>query len=92
MLAVLNRGKLCYFGAPQDMTRLAEGKVWQFKIEPAEFEALRNEHQIIHHIRDGEKIRVRCLAAKKPVPEAKNVLPSLEDAYLWLLRKTEERE
>ncbi|NOZ60372.1 MAG: ATP-binding cassette domain-containing protein [Calditrichaeota bacterium] len=92
MLAVLNRGKLCYFGAPQDMTRLAEGKVWQFKIDPGEFETLRRQHQIIHHMRDGEQIRARCLSAEKPVSNAKVVLPTLEDAYLWLLRKTEGHE
>ncbi|OQX95646.1 ABC transporter ATP-binding protein [candidate division KSB1 bacterium 4572_119] len=89
-VAVLNRGRLCYLGDPQEMTKIAEGKIWQFNLEPDGFEKIRDQHPIIHHMRDGEKIRVRVLSEDKPVPEAKSARPTLEDAYLWLLRKTEQ--
>ena len=88
-VAVLNRGRLCYLGDPQKMTRIAEDKIWQFNIEVREFEQVRDMFTIIHHMRDGEKIRVRCLSQEKPTLDAKPVRPTLEDAYLWLLRKTE---
>jgi multidrug efflux pump subunit AcrB/ABC-type multidrug transport system ATPase subunit len=88
-VAVLNRGRLCYLGDPQKMTRIAEDKIWQFNVEVREFEQVRDMFTIIHHMRDGEKIRVRCLSQEKPTLDAKPVRPTLEDAYLWLLRKTD---
>ncbi|MGQ9561320.1 MAG: efflux RND transporter permease subunit [Candidatus Oleimicrobiaceae bacterium] len=86
-VAVLNLGKLCYLGAPQEMARLAEGRVWQFHVPVERFDALRRELLVVHHMRDGAQIRVRCLAPSPPTPEAVAVRPSLEDAYLWLLRQ-----
>ena len=41
---------------------------------------------IVHHMRDGENIKMRCLANEKPAPDAVSVLPNLEDAYLCLLK------
>jgi len=87
-VAVLNRGKLCYLGEPQEMTRNAEGVVWQFHIATKDFEERQKDLWIVHHMRDGERIRVRCLSGSKPDPEAQEVRPTLEDAYLWLLRKS----
>jgi hypothetical protein len=38
-------------------------------------------------MRDGQKIRARLLAAEKPMEDAIEVTPLLEDAYLWMLGK-----
>ena len=84
-VAVLNRGDLCYLGTPADMTRMAEGHVWQVEMAPAEFEAQRKKLHLVHHMREGEIIRVRCLAERAPWSGAKKVNPTLEDAYLYLL-------
>ena len=86
-VAVMNKGELKYLGVPTKMAEIAEGVVWQFKVTPREFEILRKEQQIVHHMRDGEHIRVRCICKEKPHEEAFNVRPTLEDAYLWLLKK-----
>ncbi|NIA28803.1 MAG: ATP-binding cassette domain-containing protein, partial [Actinobacteria bacterium] len=86
-VAVLNRGKVRYLGEPTHMAELANNKVWQFLVPAKEFEMIRSKLWIIHHIRVDDRIRVRCLAEKQPVPDAKSVRPTLEDSYLWLLRK-----
>lgn len=85
-LAVLNRGKLKYHGNPQDMTNIAEGHVWQFEVTAREFDALSDKFMIVHHMRDGDHIRVRCISRDKPFETAANVRPNLEDAYLWLIK------
>lgn len=85
-MAVLNRGKLKYHGNPADMTQTAEGHVWQFKVPPKEFDALNEKLMIVHHMRDGEFIRVRCISRDTPYESAVNVRPNLEDAYLWLIK------
>jgi len=89
-LAVLNRGALYYEGNPQGMTEAAADKVWQVLVTPDEFTELRDTLWIVHHMRLQEKIRVRCLAAEQPHPEAEPVSATLEDAYLWLMRGREQ--
>ena len=42
-------------------------------------------------MRDGDRIRFRCIAAVKPFEDAVEELPLLEDAYLWLLRSDKEK-
>ena len=38
-------------------------------------------------IGDGDLIRVRILSAGRPLPDASEVTPTLEDSYLWLLEQ-----
>ncbi|MFZ5428873.1 MAG: efflux RND transporter permease subunit [Bacteroidota bacterium] len=85
-VAVINRGRLKYFGVPTNMVQLGEGYVWQFSLTTAEFDQFSNKQMITNHMRDGDKIKVRAVAKEKPVPHAVNVTPHLEDAYLCLLR------
>jgi multidrug efflux pump subunit AcrB/ABC-type multidrug transport system ATPase subunit len=88
-VAVVNRGNLKYFGTPSDMVNKGDGFVWQFSVPAKEFDSMANKQMIVHHMRDGENIKVRCLAKEKPTPDAVNVSPHLEDAYLCLLKDFE---
>ncbi len=85
-VAVINRGNLKYFGSPGDMVNMGNNFVWQFSIPAKEFDDFANKQMIVHHMRDGENIKVRCLAEELPYPGAVNVSPHLEDAYLCLLK------
>jgi len=87
-VAVINKGNLIYLGEPNEMSKTAAGHVWQFYLSLREFEKQRKNLMIVHHMRDGEQIRVRCISKEKPHPEAQLVKPTLEDAYLWLLTST----
>jgi ABC-type multidrug transport system ATPase subunit len=91
-VAVLNKGSLVYLGEPNKMTDTAAGHVWQFHVPAKEFENLRKVHLIVHHMRDGENIRVRCLSQDKPHPKAFNVRPTLEDSYIWLIQKEKQQK
>ncbi len=84
-VAVLDRGNLKYVGDTNKMADPAKGVVWEALVPPREFERLRDQLWITHHIRVQENIRIRILARKKPLESAKSIKPSLEDAYLWLL-------
>jgi ABC-type multidrug transport system ATPase subunit len=86
-VAVLNKGLLMYLGKPIDMTREAEGHVWQINLPTLDFESFINSHLVVHHMSEGENVRIRCISEEKPHQVAVNVTPNLEDAYLWLLRK-----
>ncbi len=86
-VAVLNKGKLSYFGKPIDMTKEAEGHVWQFNIPAKDFGSFVEKHLVVHHMSEGENVRVRVISEFSPWEGAINANPNLEDAYLWLLRR-----
>jgi len=88
-VAVLNKGKLRYLGKPIEMTREAEGHVWQFNIPAEEFGKFVEDHLIVHHMSEGNNVRVRIISENSPRENAIAATPNLEDAYLWLLRKKE---
>lgn len=75
-----------YFGDPSEMVQMAHGKVWQFNIDKAEFEKTLDKSLIIHHIQQGDMIRVRYLSIGRPCEGAVEVEANLEDAYLCLLK------
>ena len=84
-VAVLNKGKLRYLGKPIDMTKEAEGHVWQFNIPAAEFNDFVSRNLVVHHMSEGDNVRVRVISEKSPWEGAISATPNLEDAYLWLL-------
>jgi hypothetical protein len=69
------------------MTKEAEGHVWQLKIPADEFGKFVEEHLVVHHMSEGDNVRMRVISESKPWENAVNATPNLEDAYLWLLRK-----
>jgi multidrug efflux pump subunit AcrB/ABC-type multidrug transport system ATPase subunit len=84
-VAVIKEGELKYLGAPIHMAGKADGKVWMMTIPADEFDDIKDNLKIIHHMRDGDQIRIRCLADEAPSADAKSVKANLEDAYLSLL-------
>ena len=84
-LAVLSEGEVRFNGSPQEMVDLARGVVWQADVDDAQFAAIRESMRIVHHMRDGDAIRLRLLSRQRPLPAATTVTPTLEDSYLWLL-------
>ncbi|MFK5854975.1 MAG: efflux RND transporter permease subunit, partial [Bacteroidota bacterium] len=87
-VAVMKTGGVVYLGRPIDMADIAEGKIWTLNLSISEFEKIESSLTIIYHIRENDMIRVRCLAEKAPVDGAQSVKANLEDAYLYLLRKS----
>jgi ABC-type multidrug transport system ATPase subunit len=86
-VAVLNQGEVKYLGEPAKMTQIAEGKVWQVYLTNEQFSVMQNQLLIVNHMRDGDKIRVRCIADNLNIEGATKVRASLEDAYLYLQKQ-----
>jgi multidrug efflux pump subunit AcrB/ABC-type multidrug transport system ATPase subunit len=86
-VAVMSDGSLRYWGAPRDMMSIAEGKVWQMEVDPSEVEALTKQFVVIHHMNQGDKVRLRCLSIEQPDERAHKAKAVLEDSYLWLLKE-----
>ncbi|MCZ4695699.1 ATP-binding cassette domain-containing protein [Ancylomarina euxinus] len=88
-VGVVKKGELKYLGEPVHMAGIANEKVWILTVSTEEFEQLKTEHVIIHHMRDKDQIRVRCLSDENPGYGAINTKANLEDAYLCLLNEKE---
>jgi len=91
-VAVMSKGDLKYWGVPNNMVTIAQNKVWQFDIAARDFEEINQKHVIVHHMRDGELIRVRCLSENQPTEKAIKVSAVLEDAYIWLLKNNKKED
>lgn len=84
-VVVISKGDLKFFGNPSDMVDMAEGKIWQFNIDKVEFETL-DKSLVVHHIQQGDTIRVRYISQESPYEGAVLAEANLEDAYLCLLK------
>jgi len=92
IMAVIDKGDIIYKGTPRGLAVLAQGKVWKVNLPAAEFEDKTRNLLVIHHMRDGDKIRLRCLSESKPFENAVEESALLEDAYIWLLRSKNKSE
>jgi ABC-type multidrug transport system ATPase subunit len=86
-VAVMSDGHLRYWGEPRNMMSIANGKVWQVEVNPDEVKAMTQQFVVIYHMKQGQKVRLRCLSSVKPDDRALEVKAVLEDSYLWLLKE-----
>jgi multidrug efflux pump subunit AcrB/ABC-type multidrug transport system ATPase subunit len=87
-LAVLDRGQVLYTGSPLEMRELAQDRTWESVLAEERFLKAESHLQPIAHMRTPDGVRVRYLS-DDPSPDLDPVLvdPTLEDAYLYLLRR-----
>ena len=91
-LAVLIKGNIEYIGSPTTMAELAKDKVWEFHLSNEEFERVKGDYLIVHHMKEGDGIRVKCLSSNQPREGAKQVSANLEDSYLWLMKNKNNKQ
>jgi ABC-2 type transport system ATP-binding protein len=81
-IAILSGGRLLAHGAPEDLLRAVEGKVWELVIPSAEMSAAKQKFLISTSVRRTDGVHVRIVAAERPGSGAMPAAPTLEDAYL----------
>ncbi|WMJ79357.1 ABC transporter ATP-binding protein [Clostridium sp. MB40-C1] len=86
-LAILNNGGLLYTGKVKELLQDAEGYVWTVNINREELDSVRNEYQIISTVSEGDLIKLRLISKDKPFENANSVKPSIEDAYMKLMKE-----
>lgn len=87
-LAVLNAGRILYQGTAREMRDLASGHVWETVVAEEGFDRVDQQVKVISHLRTPSGIRARFLAAEGLAElDAEPVDPTLEDAYIYLLRR-----
>jgi len=86
-LAVMDKGRLLFNGAPEPLVAQAEGHVWDWLVPEARVQEARTSFTISSSLRRPEGVRLRIVGATSPSDDAHACVPDLEDAYLWLLTR-----
>ncbi len=86
-LSILNKGNLVYHGTVKEVIKNAEGYIWDLIVDIKEYDEYMNRHQVISSILDGDRVSLRLLSKEKPSLNAVNTSPTLEDAYMRLIKE-----
>src|SRR5205085_1682767 len=86
-IALLGQGRLLADATPETLLERMAGQVWEIEIPVAELESLRARHLVGATLRRGTAVLARVVADAAPSASARAVSPTLEDAYLSLLRE-----
>lgn len=85
-IAVMARGRLLRRGAPEELAADLQGQVWELLVDPASVPAVQSRHVVSRMVRGSSGVRLRVLSGPPPAPDAVQVAPDLEDAYLGIVR------
>jgi ABC-2 type transport system ATP-binding protein len=80
---ILKEGELIRKNAPSALEREIDGKVWLAEADEQEFLNRFAGFHISNMQREGEKLILRILSDTPPTPSAVQVLPNLEDVFLF---------
>jgi ABC-type multidrug transport system ATPase subunit len=83
-LVLIASGRLLLKSTPEALLQATVGKVWEWTVPAPQLAALRQRYVVGSAIRGADGVRVRVVAADRPVAAATSAPPSLEDAYLHL--------
>jgi ABC-type multidrug transport system ATPase subunit len=88
-IAVLDRGSLRVHAPPERLLSSMQDQVWDLVISEAEVGRLRERHAVSRVARRADGVHVRVISEEPPSPSATSAEPTLEDAYLGLVRRRE---
>ena len=86
-MALMNTGELAFLGAPQDMLKETEGKVWLIKINSDELPLIDKKYPVITTIPSGTGWEVQVVADEIEGFKAEPYPPNLEHAYVYYMEK-----
>ncbi|MNO54504.1 putative ABC transporter ATP-binding protein YxlF [compost metagenome] len=82
-IAILSKGQLIMKSDPSLILRKVQGKVWSVVIPDNELQEARNKWTISSTVRREDGLQLRIVSDRPPLPQACELTPNLEDAYLY---------
>ncbi|MNI10646.1 putative ABC transporter ATP-binding protein YxlF [compost metagenome] len=82
-IAILSKGHLLMKSDPSLILRNVQGKVWSVVIPDNELQEARNRWTISSTVRREDGLQLRIVSDRPPLPQASELSPNLEDAYLY---------
>lgn len=90
-IAIINKGRLVKHALPETFLQTVEGEVWEWCVSSQELPSLRQSHAVNSTARRSDGVHVRVMSSRQPDPAAQPVPATLEDAYLYWVRKANEQ-
>jgi len=84
-MALMNHGQVGFFGSPQQMLSLAEGKVWRLKVTGDELYEIDKRYPVITTVPSGTGWEVQVVADAVEGFPAEAYPPNLEHAYVYYM-------
>lgn len=84
-VAIMKKGKLIVKNKQQDITHLAQGKVFETTVSKTNITNFKNYHTVVSSFRSNDDFKVRYIT-DTPNEQAIAVSPTLEDAYIYLTK------
>ena len=82
----MKKGKLVSQGTVSELTKEAEGKVWELTVSPAEAKSWQERAAVANLRHEGEQVVLRILSDEKPAEGAVPCEAGLEDLYLYSMQ------
>ncbi|HUF18877.1 MAG TPA: ABC transporter ATP-binding protein [Thermoanaerobaculia bacterium] len=86
-IAVMYEGRILTCDTPENLMQRAKGAVWSMTVPSEQYERLRAQWQISTVIRRAEGVQIRIVGGTRPSDDAVSAEPSLEDAFLHVMRE-----
>ncbi len=90
-IAIINQGCLVKHALPETFFLSIDGQVWEWCVSSQELPALRQSLAVNSTARRSDGVHVRVVSARQPDPSAQPVSATLEDAYLFWVRRANEQ-
>lgn len=84
---LMRKGKVVSQGTVSELTKQAEGKVWELAVPPAEAARWQKKASVANLRHDGEQVILRILSDDRPAEDAVCCEATLEDLYLQSFRE-----
>lgn len=85
-VAILSQGQVKAFGGTDQIAMAAQDKVWEMTVEKNDFYRLSDELNVVSSQKIDDCYRLRFIADIAPA-QANQCQPTLEDGYLYLIKK-----
>ena len=82
-LVILNKGKLRVHDAPETLIKTLNGKTWECQISSKELQEVKKNYLTGNYYIKNDGLAIRIVSSEKPDLDAKDVVPTLEDVYLY---------
>lgn len=85
-LGIIKEGSVLYQGKTKELIQQAVGRVWSITIPKDKLEQVRKDYPVISAVSEGDEMRIRILSADRPFQDARCIHPTIEDAYMKLVK------
>lgn len=84
---IFNQGEVRFHDSLDQLAMRATGKVWEAVLSTKQAETWYAQRAVVAGIREAGGMKVRIIADERPVLEAQQVSPSIEDGYVAVLKE-----